>query len=476
MYFHSILFAPFLFFLFFVYHFVLQKTQKGQNLLLLLGSLAFLGLNDLKSCGIILITGLINFAAVKKMSQLAEGNLKKYVFYLGCAANIGVLGYYKYLGTLLSGIQSIFQGQSTNTLTDIIIPIGLSFYTFQLLAYWIDVYNEEIEPETNPLDFGVFILYFPKILSGPIELYQKFSPQIKLPRQFDTALTTDGLRQFLWGFFKKTVISTHCLSFYAIAFPEGQTHAGLVVLLGGMLNIIYIYTDFSGYSDMACGLSKLFGIRLTNNFASPFFSTNISEFWKRWHVSLSSWIMLYVFTPLSFILRRHNKVGVIVSIVTSFVLVGIWHGATSNYIVFGLLHGLFFIPLVLRGGSINASNSSASAFSSSTKMFGTFMLIALTSLFFRDVPVGQTLQEITSIVTSGQLNVPTALFHGATNMLYWLLIIACFVVEYIQRRHEHALFIAILPTWKRWLIYAIVLCIIFFFSSYPSDHFIYVQF
>jgi alginate O-acetyltransferase complex protein AlgI len=242
------------------------------------------------------------------------------------------------------------------------------------------------------------------------------------------------------------------------------------------LNILHIYFDFSGYSDMACGISKLFGIRITNNFAFPFFATNISDFWKRWHISLSSWIMTYVFTPLSFILRKYGKAGIAIAIFVSFITVGIWHGLTMNYIIFGILHGSFFLPLVLKGGSIHTTARSQSALKNVFSMVGMFMLISTTSLFFRSIPVKQTFNELFSIFTHPQLDLSNSVFHGSTNLLLWGIIIGSLALEFFHKTYEHALSIGHYNALKRWSIYGVLFVIIFFYGLYPSDNFVYVQF
>jgi D-alanyl-lipoteichoic acid acyltransferase DltB (MBOAT superfamily) len=409
------------------------------------------------------------------MVTLKEGNKKKYFFYAGCALNILVLGYYKYFTTIYDGITHLFAGGNYDTLHDILIPIGLSFYTFQLIAYWIDSYNENIEPEKDLIAFGVYIFYFPKMVSGPIELSQNFLPQVHHQRVPDVDLIIDGLRQFLWGFFKKSVVSMHVLTFYNLLFQKGLAPSSLDVILGSMLYIVYVYTDFSGYSDMACGISKTFGIRLTNNFANPFFATNISDFWKRWHISLTNWILTYVFTPLSFIFRKSGKAGIVISIMISFLLVGIWHGLTLNFIVFGLMNGLFFIPMVLKGGSIQGEQNIGGV-KGWARVSGTFLLVSLTSLLTREIPINESFQQIFSILTSKSFKPNLEVFHGLTYLLYWGLIVLCFVVEYSHKNKEHGLSIAHYSARYRWSAYTILLLLIFFFGSYNSKNFVYVQF
>lgn len=442
-------------------------------MLLLIASALFIGYNDWQALCVISVTGILNYFLVQRMNAMPEGNPKKWFFYAGVALNIGVLGYFKYLEELWNGISLMMNG-APSTLHTIALPLGLSFFTFQLLAYWIDVYNEEITPETNLLDFGIYLLYFPKIVSGPIELAQNFLPQMKTMRSFDIPLFIDGLRQFLWGFFKKAVVSMHCLAFLNIL-NGSENLSGADVLLTGILNILYIYADFSGYSDMACGISKLFGIRIVNNFAFPFYSTSISEFWKKWHISLTSWVVKYVFTPLSFILRKSKKLGISLSIIASFLVVGIWHGLKMNYIVFGLLHGLFFIPLILKGGSINSINQKKSMWQP-FQMVGLFLLISITSLFFRQIDVSESWNQILGIFSPAIFHPNMEILSGFTYLVYWALIFMMLTVEYFHRSKQHGLEVGNLPTYLRWSAYFFIILSIFFFGEYSSNSFVYVQF
>ncbi len=471
--FNSLLFLPFVLLLFLGYWYVFRTKTQRQNVLLLLASLFFIGYNDWQSLCVISLTGILNFILVKRMNLMPEGNKKKWFFYGGIAMNIGVLSYFKYLNELWQGISSMLNG-APSTLHTLALPLGLSFFTFQLLAYWIDIYNEEIEPEINLLDFGVYLFYFPKIVSGPIELAQNFLPQLKVTRSFDIPLFTDGLRQFLWGYFKKTVVSMHCLAFINVLKDSGNL-SGADVILTGILNIIYIYSDFSGYSDMACGISKLFGIRITNNFAFPFYSASISEFWKKWHISLTTWVVRYVFSPLSFILRKYKKWGIAVSIIISFLVVGIWHGLKMNYFIFGLLHGLFFIPLILKGGGFNSINQSK-VFWRPFQMVALFLLISTTSLFFREMGVADTFYQITSIFSESILLPNTEIFKGFSYLMYWFLIFFLFAAEYFNKNRRHGFDIGNFPTLIRWTAYSILILFIFFFGEYSSNNFIYVQF
>jgi D-alanyl-lipoteichoic acid acyltransferase DltB (MBOAT superfamily) len=410
------------------------------------------------------------------MSQLEEGNRKKWFFYTGCFANIAVLGYFKYMHELVAGFSSLFNGGGAS-IQSFYLPLGISFFTFQLIGYWIDVYNEETDPETDTVSFFTYLFFFPKLVSGPIERVQAFTPQLQKTRLFDIPLMTDAMRQFLWGFFKKTVVSTHCLLFYKSLYTNPDSISGINVLLAAITNMVYIYADFSGYSDMACGISKGFGIRITNNFAFPFFATNISEFWKRWHISLTSWVMKYVYTPVSFILRKYNRTGTFIAIASAFLTVGVWHGLQSGYLVYGILQALFFLPLVIQGRNINASGSNDTvSLATFIRMSLLFLLVCVAALLFREIPAIQSIKEISRIATHILTSPDLSGVLGITNAIYWILIVACFAIEWMNRKQDHGLSIQRLRPLQRWALYLFVMTATFLFSEFAAGGFIYAQF
>jgi len=474
--FTSLNFLPFIALLLAAYWFIIPNKFRHQNVLLLLASFVFVLINDWKACILIAVSGAANYFFVHRMSQLEEGTRKKWFFYSGCLANLVVLSYFKYLNDLIDSLQGIFQGTALN-LHNFYLPLGISFFSFQLIGYWIDVYNEETEPESDLVAFYTYLFYFPKLVSGPIEKVQNFIPKLSVNRSFDIPLMTDAMRQFLWGFFKKTVVSTHCLLFYKSLYATPETISGLNILLAAIMHMVYIYADFSGYSDMACGLSKSFGVRITNNFAYPFFATNISEFWKRWHISLTSWVMSYVYTPASFFLRKFNKTGTFLAICTAFLTVGVWHGLRSGYLVYGLLQAVFFIPLVLQGRSINTSNTqSGNNVKTLIQMPLLFLIVCIAALLFREIPASETFREISYIAIRIAQTPDFSGIVGVTNSIYWLLIIACFIVEWINRNQEHGLSIQRFSALKRWSLYFLIMISTFIFSEFPGGGFIYAQF
>ncbi|MCJ7448006.1 MAG: MBOAT family protein [Bacteroidales bacterium] len=438
---------------------------------------------DWKFVSLLAASGFVNFYLAKLIAKKEEGKIRKFIFYSGIVFNIAILFYFKYFNFFVQSFVTLLNYSGVNinfTPFHILLPLGISFFTFQMIGYLIDVNNEEIKPTNDLLSFFTYLAYFPKILSGPIERVQRFLPQIQKKREFDYDIAVDGLRQILWGLFKKMIIADRLTPIVNNIFNNYQTLNGSTLLLGAIFYIISLYADFSGYSDMACGVSKLFNIRITNNFAFPFFSTNISDFWKKWHISLTSWLMDYVFTPLSFILRGYKKIGLAISILITFLIVGLWHGANLTFIVFGFLHGLYFVPIIIKG-SMNKNKFIAAgklipSASESLGVLGLFLLVSITSIFGRSENIGQALGYLSEIVSPSLFTVPT--LTNMQNVLTTMIFIGiCILIEWGGREQDHAIAIIGIK-WKRTLrsvfYFAIVLAIFWFGGN--EQQFIYFQF
>jgi D-alanyl-lipoteichoic acid acyltransferase DltB (MBOAT superfamily) len=375
-------------------------------------------------------------------------------------------------------ILNVFSIDTSYNTLHILLPLGISFFTFQTLGYLIDVYNEEIDPSTNFLEFSVFVTYFPKILSGPIERASKMMPQIQVKRDFSYDVFVDGLRQILWGLFAKIVVAENCAAIANPIFNNYENQSGSLLLLGAFFYAIQLYADFSGYSNMAIGVSKLFGIQLMRNFATPFFSTNISDFWRKWHISLTTWMMDYVFTPLSFSLRNYGKNGLIISIIATFILVGFWHGASWTFIFYGLLHGLYFIPLVY-SGKMNSSEIVASgklfpSIKLLIKMISLFILIMLTDVFFRTNTIWEAFNYINLIFSKSLFELPYAILSSSYLIAMGLLVFF-FIIEWIHREKRHDFEINNYHVSIRWTLYVFVFMLILYFGR-SAETFIYFQF
>ncbi|MEW7278530.1 MBOAT family O-acyltransferase [Aquimarina sp. 2201CG1-2-11] len=481
MVFNSLDFVGFIIPVFLLYWLVFSKSSVYQNIFLLLVSILFYVWADWRFLILLGVSILVNFYLGLKIYKVPEERKKSIFLYIGLIFNVGLLLYFKYFNFFYEGfydLLSVFGVESNHSALSILLPLGISFFTFQTLGYLIDVYNEEIEPNTDLLEFSVFVSFFPKILSGPIERASGFLPQIQEKRKLSYDTIVDGLRQILWGLFAKVVVAENCAHFSNTIFENYQDKSGSVLLVGTFFYAIQLYADFSGYSNMAIGISKLFGIQLMRNFATPFFSVNISDFWRKWHISLTTWMMDYVFTPLSFTLRKYQKIGLIFAIIATFVLVGFWHGANWTFVAYGLLHGFYFIPLVY-SGKMNSSEIVAKgklfpSVKEIAKMLLLFVLIMLTDIFFRAESVTMAFDYLGIIFSSSLFTNPTVLFSNVAIITIGL--IGFFVgVEWYNREKKHDFDISNFPVYVRWGAYISIFLLILFFGKSAST-FIYFQF
>ena len=300
MLFNSIDFAIFLPIVFVLYWFVF-KTLKSQNILLIIASYVFYAWWDWRFLGLIIVSTLIDYSIGLAIDSEKNKKSKKALLTLSILLNLGILGFFKYYNFFIENFKDAFQlfGRDLDiNYLNIILPVGISFYTFQTMSYSIDIYRNKIKPTTNLVAFASFICFFPQLVAGPIERASSFLPQVEKRRIFSYAKATDGLKQILWGLFKKMVIADNCAVFVNDIFENHANYSGSTLLFGAFLFTIQIYCDFSGYSDIAIGVSRLFGFNLKKNFAFPYFSRNIAEFWRRWHISLTTWFKDYFYIPI----------------------------------------------------------------------------------------------------------------------------------------------------------------------------------
>ena len=475
-------FALFLSIVFLLYWFVFKKNARSQNILLLVASLFFYSLFNFLFSGLLIFSMLFNFYIGKLIENTRERTARKWLLASGLIVNLGILFCFKYFN-LFSSLSFVNNFNSIPQAENIVLPLGISFYTFQVLGYIIDVYNEEINSCNDLLIFSTYVAYFPKIASGPIESAKKFLPQVAVKRNFDYALATDGMRQILWGLFTKIVVANNCASFAQPVFENHDHYPGSTLLLASFFYLFQVYCDFSGYSNIAIGISKLFGIQLSRNFNAPFFSTSIREYWQKWHITLTSWMMKYVFTPLSFSLRRFKKAGTLISIIITFVAVGLWHGAEWTFIVFGLLHGIYFIPLMLFPKKNNDPLSHKQTFFFNlvrfSKMFGLFLLIMLTCIFFGSRSLAESFGFINKIFSdslfSSMVWPPfTSVFRTFITVLFIVILLA---TEGMQRPQSHELQLAdIKSPYLRRTIYIAIILVILLFGSVMHINFLYSRF
>ena len=481
MLFNSFTFMIFLPVVFLLYWFVFKRL-RWQNLLILVASYVFYGWWDWRFLVLIVITSLSSFFSGLLISRF-EGRrrLQKAVSAANIILNLGILGTFKYfnffvgsLGSLLSAVGITLDWPTVN----IILPVGISFYTFQALSYSIDVYTRKIEPTRDIVAFFSFISFFPQLVAGPIERATNLLPQMLGKRTFDYSTAVDGLRQMLWGFFKKLIIADGCAEVVNMLWGDVGHATGLMLFICSLLFTFQIYADFSGYSDIAIGCAKLFGIRLTTNFKVPYFSRNVREFWRRWHITLMNWFTQYVYFPLGG--SRCSRLRTILNTLIVFALSGLWHGADWTFVLWGLYHALLFIPLILLGSNryrdTVAHGRLLPSFKELVSMIVTFLFINFGWILFR-APDFAGFCDFTVRLFSPSLFTLSGLTMKMATMLMWCA--GLLIVEWIQREREHVLQIdgyrVFATQVSRLLLYALLAFVIFYFAGQVQT-FIYFQF
>lgn len=348
MLFNSIEFVIFLTVVFFLYWFVCNKSLKIQNSLLSAASYFFYGWWDWRFLGLILFSSLVDYIIGKKIPGTSSQNIKRLLLGISMSLNLGLLFFFKYFNFFVQSFIDSFTlfGAQLNIVTlNIILPVGISFYTFQTMSYTIDIYREKIEPSQNLIGFLTFVSFFPQLVAGPIERASNLLPQFFKERKFNYEFAVSGVKIIIWGLFKKMVIADNASVIVDGIFQDYSNQSTGSLLIGMIFFAFQIYGDFSGYSDIAIGTSRLFGFDLMTNFKFPYLSKNISEFWKRWHISLSSWFRDYLYIPLGG--SRNGKWRALVNLIIVFIISGIWHGANWTFLVWGSIHGLLYLPVFI---------------------------------------------------------------------------------------------------------------------------------
>ncbi len=478
MLFNSLDFAIFLPIVFLLYWFVTQKNLKLQNFLIVLASYVFYGWWDWRFLSLIFFSTIVDFTVAKQLMKTDNTKRRKVLLWTSIGVNLGFLGFFKYYNFFLDNFVSAFSffgNEIQASSLSIILPVGISFYTFQTLSYTIDVYKKNLKATDDFIAFAAFVSFFPQLVAGPIERATNLLPQFYKNRTFDHAKAVDGLKQILWGLFKKMVIADNCAEIANLIFNNSSEYSGSTLVLGALFFTFQIYGDFSGYSDIAIGTSRLFGFNLMRNFAFPYFSRDMAEFWRRWHISLSTWFRDYLYIPLG---GSRGGTGMQVrNTFIIFIVSGFWHGANWTFIVWGALNALYFLPLLLlkRNRSnmeIVAKGKLLPSLKSLFQMGITFSLALLAWIFFRAENIGHALTFIGDIFSSSLFAVPELLPKTT------LVLLAFFIaIEWLGREGEYAL-ANIVVRWKkpaRWALYYFLILIIFTFSG-SEQEFIYFQF
>lgn len=478
MLFNSIDFAIFLPIVFILYWFVTNKNLKLQNLLIVVSSYLFYGWWDWRFLSLILFSTLVDYLVGLGLLKQENPTKRKILLWTSIIVNLGFLGFFKYYNFFLDNFITAFSFFGTeiqaNSL-NIILPVGISFYTFQTLSYSIDVYKRKLEPTKDFIAFSAFVSFFPQLVAGPIERATHLLPQFYKKRTFDYSKAVDGMRQILWGLFKKIVIADNCAEYANLIFNNSADYSGSTLVLGALFFTFQIYGDFSGYSDIAIGTSRLFGFDLMRNFNFPYFSRDIAEFWRRWHISLSTWFRDYLYIPLG-----GSRGGTWMKVRNTFIIFivsGFWHGANWTFIVWGALNAIYFLPLLLTNNNRkNLETVAQGKLLPSLKEFSfmllTFGLTVFAWIFFRAENIGHAINYISEIFSSSLFTIPT--IHPR-NLI--LLLMAFVIIEWFGREGQFAIQHLGLK-WKRPIRYAMyyaIIIAIFWFGG-KEQQFIYFQF
>ncbi|GHT04078.1 O-acyltransferase [Bacteroidia bacterium] len=482
MLFNSSEFVIFFATLFALYYFIFKEKTKSQNILLLVASYFFYACADWKLLPLLIAATLVYYGLGLAIFKTVGSRRATTLSTLGVVFGIAVLGYFKYTNFFISSFQTLFEslGLHTNWHTfKIIVPIGISFYTFRLLSYVIDISRGKYEPARDLVAFATYVAFFPCILSGPIDRPNTLIPQLQKKRIFDYALATDGLRQILWGMFKKMVIADNCAAMTGIG-ADYMNCSGSTLLLGTLLYTLQMYADFSGYTDMVIGVGKLLGFQLTKNFACPLFAQNIADYWRKWHISLTSWLTDYVFMPLNIKWRDWGNWGMALSIIITFVLIGSWHGASWTFVIFGLYHGLLYVPLILSGGMFKKTKIETGKWGfpklkTLAKMLLTFFLVSFGLILFRADSLTQAWNYLGRIFSASLFAIP-AISEMQDKLIMSFFIAILLLVDWVNRDKQHGLQMDnIKSSVVKWLIYFSLIVIIWAFGG-SQERFIYFQF
>lgn len=482
MLFNSIDFAWFLPAVFAVYWSLSKAPLRWQNILITVASYVFYGWWDWRFLTLIFFSTVVDFAIGRALSFSSSQKRRMLLLAGSLVVNLGLLGFFKYFNWFLDSLSEAFTlfGQPLELRAlDIVLPVGISFYTFQTLSYTIDVYRKKLEPTRSFIDFVAYVSFFPQLVAGPIERASNLLPQFAERRSFSYKKGVEGLRQILWGLFKKVVIADNCAQLLNPVFDDPAAFSGTTLLAAAILFAFQIYGDFSGYSDIAIGTARLFGFQLMQNFRYPYFSRDIAEFWRRWHISLSTWFRDYLYIPLGG--SRGSRGKQIRNVFIIFVVSGVWHGANWTFAFWGLLNALYFLPLLLRNQNRKHLDDPAEGRRTPTlreifSILATFLITTIAWVFFRAASISDALSYLAGIVQRS-VHPPEAIF------IYKLMPVAALIAlmlsaEWIWRRLDYPLqdIELRLTRTQRWTIYLLLIVCIGLFAVTEESPFIYFQF
>ena len=479
MIFNSIPFAIFFVCFYLLYWYIANRSLKIQNALLLFGSYFFYAFWDWRFLSLLLLVSTSTYFSGKYLDNAQSERKKSFVLWANIIGAILMLLYFKYTNFLITSFVALLDilGFKSDLHTlQIILPLGISFYLFRTISYLLDINKGKIKPCEDATIYFTYVAFFPSLISGPIDRAKLLVPQLEKERKFDYIQFTDALRQILWGLFKKIVVADNIALATSQIFEGYLTMSPNILLLGAIYFSVQLYADFSGYSDMAIGCARLLGLNITKNFDYPFFSQNIAEFWRKWHISLTSWLTEFIFTPITIKLRDYEKLSLAVGIITTFLISGLWHGANWTFVVWGLLYGIYYVPSIIRGTMLSKKKKTKTLtlgqhFVFYVNMIGLFLLVSVTNVLFKATSLSQGFGYIQRMWSTETLHFP---------MLYKAqmpFVVVLFGIEWLQRDMHHGLQSLGLkwPTPLRWLFYFVLMALIFIYNS-KEQQFIYFQF
>lgn len=482
MQFNSVDYAIFLVLVFTAY-WLLSNHRRLQNALLLLVSYFFYGCWSWRFLGLIAFTTLVDYIVCLYLDRTDRRIARNFLLSISLVMNLGLLAVFKYYDFFVTSAEALLQSMGFRTdvrTLNLILPAGISFYTFQVLSYTIDVYRRRIPVCKDPVEFFAYVAFFPQLVAGPIERASELLPQFAAPRLFDYRQAVGGLRFILWGLFTKVVVADNCAPLVNIAFDKSDTLPSSSLVLGAVLFAFQIYGDFAGYSSIAIGSGALLGFQLTKNFATPYFSRDIAEFWRRWHMTLTSWFRDYVYFPLGG--SRVSKVQACRNILIVFMLSGLWHGANWTFVAWGVLNAIYFFKLFLldkhrHNVGIVAEDRYLPTLPELSAMLRTFFLTCIAWIFFRAATMADAIQYIRASCSYTLFSAPR--FHGISSarVAYVVFFVGVMLAaEWIQRKQDCPLIGMQLGWPLRWCIYLMLVFAVLVLGPEEQSVFIYFQF
>ncbi|MDT0556670.1 MBOAT family O-acyltransferase [Patiriisocius hiemis] len=473
MLFNSIEFGIFLVIVYALYWSVGVKRRVFQNFLLLLASYVFYGLWDWRFLGLLVASSLLDFSIGILLSKSKTQNRKRWLLATSVFWNIGVLITFKYFNFFIEEFKFLIGSSSEISIWNVIVPVGLSFYTFQTLSYSIDIYRGRIQPTKNILNFLCFVSFFPQLVAGPIERAKKLLPQFEKTRSFNLQSSKEGLRQILWGLFKKILVADKLGVGVSLVFDNPESYGTVMLLYGSLLFFFQIYCDFSGYTDIAIGTAKLFGFKLSRNFNIPYLSTSITEFWQRWHITLTNWFTDYVYLPFIKKFRKKTRFAYSLGLMLTMSLVGVWHGANYTFLAFGVLNGLILLSeRIIKFKNGDTLQKKLYKIPRTLSLLYFLFIAAMVSLVFRAQNIGDVYTIVSRIFSFTEDN-NLSILIGLKIVFLFVLIIAevytkqkQFPLEKLEEKLSRPL---------RWGVYYLIILLIIRFNT-VEEPFIYFQF